>query len=168
MDHQLNEIYLITGTNLGDRQANLERAITEIEKHIGSIVARSGIYETEPWGITNQPSFYNQALKVNTAFDALSLLTATLAIEKEMGRIRAERYGTRIIDIDILFFENLIIRTDRLILPHPRIAERNFVLAPLAEIAPDLVHPVLNQTILELWTASSDQLEVKKTSSNER
>lgn len=150
------------GTNLGDRPAHLQQAIVEIERNIGSIVNCSSVYETEPWGVTDQPSFYNQVLKVATTLDPLQLLTATLAIEKEMGRVRAERYGARIIDIDILFFDDLVINTDQLTIPHPRITERNFVLAPLAEIAPDLVHPVVHQTISEIWTASNDRLGVKK------
>lgn len=156
------------GTNLGDRPAHLQQAIVEIERNIGSILNCSSVYETEPWGVTDQPSFYNQVLKVATTLDPLQLLTATLAIEKEMGRVRAERYGARIIDIDILFFDDLVINTDQLTIPHPRITERNFVLAPLAEIAPDLVHPVLHQTISEIWTAGNDQLGVKKIASNER
>ncbi|WP_262920221.1 2-amino-4-hydroxy-6-hydroxymethyldihydropteridine diphosphokinase [Niabella hibiscisoli] len=103
MDQPLKETYLITGTNLGDRQANLIRAITEIGHRIGSITDCSSIYETEPWGLTDQPNFYNQVLKVSTVLDPLALLEATLAIEKDMGRVRAERYGARVIDIDILF-----------------------------------------------------------------
>ncbi len=167
-DQKITETYLIMGTNLGDRPAHLQQAIVEIERNIGSILNCSSVYETEPWGVTDQPSFYNQVLKVATTLDPLQLLTATLAIEKEMGRVRAERYGARIIDIDILFFDDLVINTDQLTIPHPRITERNFVLAPLAEIAPDLVHPVLHQTISEIWTAGNDQLGVKKIASNER
>lgn len=156
------------GTNLGDRQANLQRAIVEIEQNIGSILDCSSVYETEPWGVTDQPSFYNQVLKVATSLDPLQLLTATLAIEKEMGRVRTGRYGARIIDIDILFFEDLVIETAQLTIPHPRITERNFVLAPLAEIAPDLVHPMSHQTISAIWDAGNDQLGVKKIHSVER
>lgn len=164
MDQKLNSTYLITGTNLGDRPANLRRAIVEIEKNIGSVSRCSSVYETEPWGLSNQPSFYNQVLKVNTTLDVWSLLATTLHIEEKMGRVRTERYGARVIDIDILFFENLVINSEKLTIPHPRIRERNFVLAPLAEIAPELVHPVLNQTMQELWTTSDDQLGVKKIS----
>jgi len=162
MDQRIKETYLITGTNLGDRQANLQQARVEIEQNIGSILNCSSVYETEPWGVTDQPGFYNQVLKVATSLDPLQLLTATLAIEKAMGRVRAERYGARIIDIDILFFDDLVIDTDQLTIPHPRIIERNFVLAPLTEIAHDLVHPLLHQTISEIWKASKDQLGVKK------
>ncbi len=168
MDQPLKETYLITGTNLGDRQANLKRAGIEIERLIGRITDCSSIYETEPWGVTDQPNFYNQVLKVSTVLDPLELLEATLAIEKDMGRVRAERYGARVIDIDILFFEAIVINTDRLVIPHPRIVERNFVLAPLAEIAPHLVHPLLHQTISEIWKTSKDQLGVKKTISKDR
>ncbi|MGN7786761.1 2-amino-4-hydroxy-6-hydroxymethyldihydropteridine diphosphokinase [Niabella sp. 22666] len=161
-DQKIKETYLIMGTNLGNRKANLQRAIVEIEQHIGPILNASSVYETEPWGVTDQPGFYNQVLKVATSLNPQQLLTATLAIENEMGRIRAERYGARIIDIDILFFDDLVIDTDQLTIPHPRIIERNFVLAPLAEIAHDLVHPLLHQTISEIWKASKDQLGVKK------
>lgn len=146
--------------------ANLQHAAAEIEQNIGKILTRSSVYETEPWGVTDQPSFYNQVLKVATTLAPLPLLTATLAIEKEMGRIRAERYGARIIDIDLLFFDNLVIETQQLTIPHPRIKERNFVLAPLAEIAPNMVHPVLQQTISEIWKAGKDTLGVKKVTSN--
>jgi 2-amino-4-hydroxy-6-hydroxymethyldihydropteridine diphosphokinase len=166
-DQKIKETYLIMGTNLGDRPANLQQAIVEIEQNIGKILDCSSVYETEPWGVSDQPSFYNQVLKVATSLDPLQLLTATLAIENEMGRVRTERYGARIIDIDILFFDDLVINTDQLTIPHPRITERNFVLAPLAEIAPDLVHPVSHQTISAIWGASEDQLGVKKIVANE-
>lgn len=165
MDNKPHEVFLITGTNLGDREANLQQAITEIEKKIGRMILFSSVYETEPWGITDQPSFYNQVLKINTTLNPLQLLTATLAIEKEMGRIRKERYGARLIDIDILFFDQVVMDTGTLTLPHPRIAERNFVLAPLAEIAPQLIHPLLHQTILQIWETCGDRLSVKKIAS---
>ncbi|WP_245957856.1 2-amino-4-hydroxy-6-hydroxymethyldihydropteridine diphosphokinase [Niabella yanshanensis] len=168
INQKIKETFLIIGTNLGDRPAHLQQAIAQIEENVGKILHRSSVYETEPWGITDQPSFYNQVLKVATTLNPLQLLTATLAIEKEMGRVRAERYGARIIDIDILFFDDLVINTGELTIPHPRITERNFVLAPLAEIAPHLVHPVLHQTISEIWSAGNDQLGVKKIASNER
>lgn len=168
MDQKFHEAYLITGTNLGNRWANIERAASEIEQHTGTILRRSSIFETEPWGITDQPGFYNQVLQIATLLQPEELLAKTLLIEEKMGRIRAERYGARIIDIDILFFDDLIMNTAQLTIPHPRIAERNFVLAPLAETAPHLVHPQLHQTITALWKASVDQLGVKKIARNVR
>ena len=162
MEIRLNHTYLIIGTNLGDKLANLNEAIAMIKSSIGDITKSSSIYETEPWGITDQPTFFNQVVEVQTQSDAFAVLQAISKIEKDMGRIRGEKYGARIIDIDILFFNNEIYDTPELTVPHPRIAERNFVLAPLAEIAGHLQHPVSNKPVAELWNVSKDKLGIKK------
>ena len=162
MENRINETYLIIGTNLGDKRINLKEAGKMIEQRIGSIIQQSSVYETEPWGIEDQPTFYNQVLLVQTKLDATSVLGAISKIETDMGRIRKEKYGSRVIDIDILFFNNDIYDSAALIVPHPRITERNFVLAPLAEIAGNVVHPILQKSISELWNACNDRLSVKK------
>ncbi len=158
----MNIAFLIVGTNLGNKQKNLSEAISNLAKNVGVVSQVSSVYETAPWGLANQPFFYNQAVEIHTSLDAATLLQQLLQIEAHMGRIRTERYGTRIVDIDILFFNHEIITTDSLLIPHPRIAERNFVLAPLAEIVPDWVHPVWNKTIQCLLEQCNDTLTVNK------
>ncbi len=162
MENNINNTYLIIGSNLGNRNLNLTEAAKLIQTYIGAIILQSSVYETEPWGISNQPAFYNQVLQVRTALDAEATLVAINMIENKMGRIRQEKYGARVIDIDILFFNDVIQHTDRLTIPHPRIAIRNFVLAPLEEIAANWVHPVLHKTVQTLWQECKDKLSVKK------
>jgi len=120
------------------------------------------MYETAAWGKTNQPSFLNQALELDTSLTAAQLIRCLLKTEKMMGRVRVEKYGPRIIDIDILLFNNEIHNNHLLKLPHPEMQNRRFALLPLAEIAPDVMHPVLNKSIVELLNECSDLLEVKK------
>ncbi len=157
--YQYDGIFLGTGTNMGDRLNNLRTANQFIEQQVGSILQASAVYETEAWGITDQPSFYNQVLLVETKLDPEALLDAILDIEIQMGRIRIEKWGSRLIDIDLLFYDQLKIHSSKLILPHPFIAERNFVLAPLAELAPVFFHPTLKKTMQELLTDSKDPLK---------
>ena len=146
-------IYLALGTNLGDRLANLHAAINLLSQ--SSIVHRqsSHVYETPPWGYTDQPAFLNMAVKCETDLDAASLLKRLKQIEVQVGRVESFHWGPRLIDIDILFYDNLVMDTPQLVIPHPRLHERAFVLIPLADIAPDLVHPVLDKTIRELLQA---------------
>jgi 2-amino-4-hydroxy-6-hydroxymethyldihydropteridine diphosphokinase len=144
-------IYLSLGSNLGDRLVNLRNAIAFLPPKVQSVV-QSSIYETEPWGYSDQPAFLNQIIKAETALDPLDLLAFLKEIELSMGRQETFRFGPRLIDLDILFYDNLILDTPKLTIPHPRIAERAFVLIPLADIAPDLYHPVFNKTIQELKT----------------
>ena len=137
-------------------------AISLINEQCGSLTRSSSIYETEAWGKTDQPSFLNQALEIFTSLNARQLMRMILKIEKEMGRIRKEKLGPRIIDIDILLYENEIHDLRFLKIPHPEMHNRRFVLVPLAEIDPTLQHPVLKKTIAELLEECPDNLEVKK------
>ncbi|MDR0794256.1 MAG: 2-amino-4-hydroxy-6-hydroxymethyldihydropteridine diphosphokinase [Chitinophagaceae bacterium] len=158
----MNEAYLLIGGNLGNRMVNLASARKLIGEKAGSIGKLSAIYETAPWGNAEQPAFYNQALQIYTPYASQRLLSNLLQIENELGRIRVEKYGARTIDIDILFFNNEIINTPNLTVPHRLMTERMFVLAPLNEIAAELIHPVLNKTIAELLNECEDVLKVKK------
>ena len=158
----MNTAYLLTGGNLGDREENLKKARDLITLHCGDIANSSSIYETEPWGKTDQPSFLNQALEVRTALNAKQLIRRILKVEKLMGRQRKEKYGPRIIDIDILFFNNEKYDYPFLKLPHPEMQNRRFALTPLAEIAADVIHPVFKKSVAILLKECPDQLEVKK------
>ena len=156
--------YLLIGGNLGNRKENLSNAISLINEQCGSLTRSSSIYETEAWGITDQPSFLNQALEISTSLSARQLMRKVLNIEEEMGRVRKEKLGPRIIDIDILLFENEIHDLRFLKIPHPEMQNRRFVLVPLAEINSSLQHPVLKKTIAELLEECPDNLEVTKIS----
>lgn len=158
----MNTVYLLTGGNVGNRQQYLRHSAHLIEVACGKITRRSALYETAAWGKTDQAPFLNQALTLLTTMQAGDLITALLNIEKQIGRIRAEKYGPRTIDIDILLFNQQIIHTPQLIIPHPQMANRRFVLVPLHEIAPDYLHPVLQQTIARLLEICPDPLPVKK------
>ena len=154
------KIYIQLGTNLGNREQNLITANRHLSKLVGSIIHYSSIYETEAWGIQDQPAFLNQVVLLETDIPPFPLLDEVLAIEKRMGRKRREKWKERLIDIDILFYDDLVVDSERLTIPHPFIQERNFVLVPLVEIAPDLRHPKFNLTMAELLELSKDPLEV--------
>jgi 2-amino-4-hydroxy-6-hydroxymethyldihydropteridine diphosphokinase len=162
IDDYMNKAYLLTGGNLGNRLNNLEEARKLIEQHCGKIVQRSSIYETAAWGFKDQPDFYNQALEIATKLSPTELMKTILRIEEKMGRKREIKMGPRIIDIDILLFNNEIIHQPQLSIPHERLHERKFALMPLAEIAPDLIHPVLHKTITLLLSETKDTLDVHK------
>ena len=156
----MNKIFLIIGGNIGDRKKNLETAAALIQKHIGKIIQSSKIYETDAWGITDQTSFYNQVLIVESKYSAQKVIEKILTIEEKMGRVRTIKNAARIIDIDILFFNNETVNEQNLIIPHQEIANRRFVLIPLNELAPEMIHPVLKRTIRELLYACKDKLKV--------
>lgn len=144
-------VYLLLGSNLGNREQILTKAIELIDEKVGVIVSQSKNYETKAWGKTDQPDFLNIAVCVNTNMMPIEILEQTQAIEEQLGRIRIEKWGARLIDIDIIFYEQEIINIPhRLQIPHPLVQERIFALEPLAEIAPNFVHPVLGKTVSEL------------------
>ena len=154
----------ILGSNSGNRQNILSEAIQMLSS-AGKITHQSALYETEPWGFTSNENFLNQVVVFETELSPQEFLNHCLAIEKRLGRVRYEggpRYSSRPIDIDILFCDSRIVDSPELIVPHPRMAERRFVLAPLAEIMPDFVHPVFRKTITELLFSCPDTLVIKK------
>lgn len=153
----MNKAYLLIGGNLGDREGNLSRARDLLETQTGRISAVSGLYATAAWGKTNQPDFLNQALEIQTTLNARQLIRRILKIEKQMGRIRAEKYGPRLIDIDILLFNEEIHDLRFLKVPHPELPNRRFALVPLAEIAPEAIHPISGKKVKELLEACTDQ-----------
>ena len=147
------QVYLALGSNQGNRQALLHQAIDAIDRSLGRVDSISSFMETEPWGFTSPHPFLNAALCLSTELTPLELLDATQAIERELGRQQKSDqagYTDRPIDIDLLFYEDLVIESPRLTLPHPLLHRRAFVLDPLREIAPDLTHPILGKTLTEL------------------
>lgn len=155
--------YLLLGGNLGDREGNLEKAIELLDQKTGRVISVSSLYETAAWGKTDQPAFLNQAVALQTNLSALEVLEHALNIEQELGRIRKDKWGERLIDIDLILFGDEVINIpDKLQVPHPHMQNRKFVMEPLAEIAPDVVHPVLGETILTISKNMVDPLEVKK------
>jgi 2-amino-4-hydroxy-6-hydroxymethyldihydropteridine diphosphokinase len=157
----MNKAYLLIGGNMGDRQQNLDRSV-QLLGSLGKVRELSGLYETAAWGKTDQPAFLNQAIFLETALTARELLQAVLDIEEKLGRKRDEKYGPRIIDIDILFYDRDIIHEPGLAIPHPEIQNRRFALAPMNEIAGGLIHPVLGKTIAELLNECPDKLNVTR------
>lgn len=154
--NNMNNVFLQTGGNLGNRILNLQRGLQLIEKEIGIIFLQSSVYETEPWGFTDQPAFLNQVLQIQTSLSPIDVMSKIHLIENEMGRKRVQKMGPRIIDIDILFFNKDVINLPLLTIPHPFIQERRFVLVPLSEISPDYFHPVLKKNISLLLQECED------------
>jgi len=152
----MGKAYISIGTNIGNKRKNIIAAAALLAERVGDILALSSIYETEPWGFESSNSFLNAALVIKTQYTPFQLLDTTRLIEIEMGRIEKSNnglYHDRIIDIDILMYDNEIIHTDRLTLPHPLMHKRKFVMQPLAEIVPDVLHPILEKTMESLYLA---------------
>jgi len=154
-------VFLGLGTNLGSREETLSAARQLLSTKL-RLLRVSSVYETEPWGFREQPAFLNQVLQAETDLSPLRLLRFLKRIEKQLGRTKTFRYGPRLIDIDILFYDQSVINTRKLQVPHPRLPERAFVLVPLAEIAPKWVHPFLGQSVQELLQACPDKESVRR------
>lgn len=154
---QLHEVFLLLGSNIKPRFNYLERAKELILENIGEIVNVSLIYETDPIGFDSETKFYNQVILVKTSYKAADVLRNILEIEKQLGRVRSYNgYESRTIDIDILYYDDIVAVTDDLVIPHPRLHKRRFTLAPLCDIAPDFVHPELKKTNIKLLANCTD------------
>jgi len=157
------KLYLLLGGNLGNKQQVFSEARERLARQLGPITTQSAIYETEPWGFESDDMFWNQVLEISTGLSPEDVLANSQQIEQELGRIRkANQYNSRIIDIDILFYDNLITQTEKLVVPHPRIQERKFALVPLCEIAPELIHPLFLKSIKQILAECTDPLKVEK------
>ncbi|HEX7367804.1 MAG TPA: 2-amino-4-hydroxy-6-hydroxymethyldihydropteridine diphosphokinase [Pelobium sp.] len=157
----MNQVFLALGGNLGNRVKNIEKALALIEQSVGSLTKVSSMYETAPWGKSEQANFLNMVVRVSTSFSAIEVLNKIQKIETDLGRIRKETWGARTMDLDILFFNDEVIESERLIIPHALMHERKFVLIPMEEIAPGFVHPIFNKTIKQLLLMCKDNLNVK-------
>ncbi len=158
----MNKTYLLLGSNMGNSQKQLDIAQQHIEKKIGVIIRSSSLYQTAAWGSINQPDFLNQVIIVETGLSATDTMETILMIEKKMGRIRSKKNAPRIIDIDILFFNKVIMEHVQLTVPHPQLQNRRFVLIPLNELSANFIHPVLKKSIHQLLRICPDKLAVKK------
>jgi len=152
----MNTIFLQLGSNMGERNEYLQNAVTLIIEEIGIVQKKSKVYESVPWGVENQNNYLNQILQIRSEFSADEILVKVLRIEDKIGRIRNEKWGERIIDIDILFFNDLIVEKEGICIPHIHLHSRKFVLIPLNEIAPNFTHPKYNKTINELLSECKD------------
>ena len=158
----MHTAYLLMGGNMGNREEYLQQAAALIGQLGGKLVKSSSIYETAAWGNTSQSAFLNQAIVIQTALSASELMTTLLLIEEKMGRKRLDRYGPRVIDIDILLYDQEIHQSAHITIPHPELQNRRFALEPLQELAPDLVHPIFQQSVSELLNSCKDTLPVYK------
>jgi 2-amino-4-hydroxy-6-hydroxymethyldihydropteridine diphosphokinase len=154
-------VFIGLGSNMGNREAHLKKAVQLISAQVGPVIEQSSVYETKPWGNTTQPDFLNQVIQVITEISPEDCMNQLLQIENSLGRVRSEKWGPRSIDLDLLYYGNQIINSPNLQVPHPGNAYRKFVLIPLTEIAPDFIHPVLHKTHQQLLNECSDGLDVK-------
>ncbi len=159
---KIHKIFLGLGSNMGNREENLLIAQKTINEKVGITILQSSIYETAAWGLTEQNAFLNQVICVETKFLPTEVLQLVLEIEKSMGRIREQKWGARIIDIDILYYANKIIKLPDLVIPHPFIQERRFVLVPLCEIASEFIHPKLKKSNAKLLENCIDSGEISR------
>lgn len=154
--------YLMLGSNVGDREDYLRRSIHYLQRDVGRVATMSSLYESEPWGFDDPRWFLNRAIAVATDLAPLTLLASVLQIEQTLGRVRTHSgYQARTIDIDILFYGNRVVNLPNLVIPHPHIAQRLFVLQPMAELCPDMEHPVLHRTMAELRDCCTDTMQVR-------
>jgi 2-amino-4-hydroxy-6-hydroxymethyldihydropteridine diphosphokinase len=160
--YSMHKVFVLLGSNMGRRNNFLNSAKEIITAEAGAITQSSSVYETEAWGNTNQKAFLNQVIVIRTKLSPDVLMQTLLGIEERLGRIRTQKFGPRTIDLDILFYDGLIIRSKWVTLPHPAIQERRFVLVPLVELSPRKIHPVYRQTVTTLLKNCTDTLAVKK------
>ena len=159
----MHQVFLGIGGNTGNKHENFDKVYTLIKNELGDIIKRSSVYETPPWGFESEENFWNQVLIVETQFSSKKLLKNITEIENWFGRERVSgKYTSREMDIDILYFDELVLNNEKLTIPHPQMANRLFVLVPLAEIAPDFVHPLLKMTSLKLLENCTDSSVIKK------
>jgi 2-amino-4-hydroxy-6-hydroxymethyldihydropteridine diphosphokinase len=158
----MHKAYILLGSNMGRRKGFLNKAKGFIETEAGAIIKQSSIYQTAAWGHTNQQAFLNQVIIIKTKQEPDALMQTLLKIEEKLGRIRTKKFGPRTIDLDILFYDSLVVKTKWVTIPHPAIQDRRFVLVPLAELSTRKIHPVYKQTVTSLLKNCSDNLAVKK------
>ena len=156
----MNTVYIQLGSNIGERESFITKSMHKVEDDIGKIITASSIFETTAWGNENQNNFLNSVIEIKTPFDAFTILQKSQEIENNLGRKRSDKWGERTIDIDILFYNNKIINTKELTIPHPLIQKRKFVLVPLSEIAPNYIHPTLKKNISTLLSECKDNQKV--------
>lgn len=154
---------MVLGSNMGDKVGYLKDACKRLEHKAGRILQKSKVYATQPWGNTDQPEFLNMAIRLETKSSPEELMQTILNIEKEMGRVRDQKWDPRIIDIDMVLFADLVIQTPHLTVPHPEMHRRNFVLVPLLDIAADWIHPILRESMEDLYWNNEDPLDVVMT-----
>lgn len=164
----MKRVFLLLGSNQGDRKSALHTARETLAEDAGEIQRESSIYRTGAWGNTDQPDFFNQAIEIATPLPPDDLLKVCLETETMMGRRRLEKWGQRIIDIDILFYGDIVLHHESLQIPHPHIPFRRFTLVPLAEIAPEFVHPSLDKTVQQLLNECHDMLAVERIEQEEK
>lgn len=153
-------VFIGLGTNIGNRTENLSTAIRLIKSNLGEIKEASPIYKTAAWGITNQPDFYNQVIQLSTTQYPFEVIETLLSIENKMGRVREKKWHERLIDLDILFYESIILTSENLKIPHPFINERVFVLKPLHDLYPNFIHPIFKKEVSQLLNECNDTTQI--------